>query len=717
MFDARLASKPSTISSVEHWLRQIWNTKRKAKPLIILAGSHADEVVNQDATRVELSALHAHITSLFPIAATILYSKADVKSFEATLLDLCHSHASTKRMLSAKFPKAYGTLLTHIKSYREKHPNIKAIHWAQFLQWAEVCGIIGDDDAKSVLHLLHELGILLYYKASIIRDLVVLNPGWLSLAITQLQLMKENHFHGITQLDQLKDMLRLFKFEAEMLELLKFYELVFELPNNSFLLPFVLPRHARNAPVIPMLQYVRTYKFNFPVFGLCPSLLAFVHYLPNCRILELWATGAALSYNGQIAHISFTSGVSCSSVNFSVSGETNVRRGSSSLFNMLVTGLDMLLEKRHSRYLTEIDKVVHCTYPCCQDKIATESGATFKLSECEHILLQGKNTITCTSEGNHDISIPEIAPDISLFCDVLQLDHSEITQGDKIAEGGYGVLYKGTYKGEPVVIKELKSQDSQTAHEFMRESYLTFGLTHPCVIHLFGVALNPSAMILEYCKYGDLYNFIEKRRMEEDSSITFPFTIRWMIALDIALGLEYLHSLSPPIIHRDMRSPNILLAYLDNDKNHTRAKISDFGLSLPLLHPASGFLSTWDYLPPETLDAGIYTEKSDNYSFASVVQEMLTLRHPYEELEGDPKFGKVISEAGVKHWVRRDKSIIRAIVANTLRPRMPAALTELQRNLLEKCWKQSKDDRPTASQLVKTIRAIISINTIALDST
>jgi len=106
------------------------------------------------------------------------------------------------------------------------------------------------------------------------------------------------------------------------------------------------------------------------------------------------------------------------------------------------------------------------------------------------------------------------------------------------------------------------------------------------------------------------------------------------IALDIASALSYLHNFDPPIIHRDVRSPNILIVSLEPDSK-TFAKLGDFGLSqtsdLKLTEP----LSTWQWLSPEVLNAESisYDESMDTFSFAIVLYELLSRLPPYSEVK------------------------------------------------------------------------------------
>ena len=94
-------------------------------------------------------------------------------------------------------------------------------------------------------------------------------------------------------------------------------------------------------------------------------------------------------------------------------------------------------------------------------------------------------------------------------------------------------------------------------------------LNHPNLVKLYGITLNPLRMILEFVSQGDLFDLIhpkdktdkEKGILGKISEKDFPMEYRLKIALDIAKGMLYLQSITPPIIHRDLRSPNIFVNF------------------------------------------------------------------------------------------------------------------------------------------------------------
>lgn len=216
---------------------------------------------------------------------------------------------------------------------------------------------------------------------------------------------------------------------------------------------------------------------------------------------------------------------------------------------------------------------------------------------------------------------------------------------NKLGSGGYGTVYRATLSdGRTVAIKRAEARASTSTSlpprrtkdkefAFLSELALLSRVNHKNLVRLLGycVEQHERVLVYDFMPNGSLHDHLHKLASSELSS--WPTRLR--VALDAARGIEYLHTYAvPPIIHRDIKSSNILL-----DDSWT-AKVSDFGLSLMNLNDESSpeeslhTAGTVGYMDPEYYRLQNLTAKSDVYSFGVVLLELLSgckVIHRYEE--------------------------------------------------------------------------------------
>ncbi|XP_073318134.1 probable receptor-like protein kinase At1g80640 isoform X2 [Primulina huaijiensis] len=239
----------------------------------------------------------------------------------------------------------------------------------------------------------------------------------------------------------------------------------------------------------------------------------------------------------------------------------------------------------------------------------------------------------------------------------------DFDEGNVIGEDGFGRVYKARFSENiHSAVKKVYAgvQEAETGFEI--EVELLGKIQHQNIVSLLGYCIHGKARFLVYemLENGSLESHLHERNRES----TLNWHLRMKVALDVARGLEHLHEVcDPPLIHRNLKSSNILL---DSKFN---AKLSDFGLAISGGKPNTNnhkFSGTLGYLAPEYLLDGKLTDKSDVYAFGVVLLELLLGRRPVERL-ADAQCQSIVTWA-TPHLMDRSKlpNIVDQAIRNTM---------------------------------------------------
>lgn len=274
-----------------------------------------------------------------------------------------------------------------------------------------------------------------------------------------------------------------------------------------------------------------------------------------------------------------------------------------------------------------------------------------------------------------------------------ETDFNAIVFGPRIGAGGFGEVYKCKWERKMVAIKTLQKIEDDDPHavmaEFMVEMKLMSKLRHPNVVAFLGAAINAPklAIILEFMPGGSLYRAIHRRRRNQLGP--FPLLKSAWIAFGICKGMQYLHSQNPTIVHRDLKSPNILLG-----TNVREVKITDFGLSRLLTgtHVQTGPGGTPEWMAPELLRQDAFDEQSDVYSFGVILWELIMCEKPWK----DDHPMQIVFKVGSR--------------GEKLETPPPEVCVPEIRNLINQCFSHDPAARPRSSELTKMLQSICNRN-------
>ena len=228
--------------------------------------------------------------------------------------------------------------------------------------------------------------------------------------------------------------------------------------------------------------------------------------------------------------------------------------------------------------------------------------------DTDELLIAGERSSMIKSETAH-LDDPNFIP------------FEEITNLKQIEKGSFGVIFEANWRGTKIAVKKLPaSMTDKLKNEFFQEATLMRSLRHPNILQYLGISQTGKevCICMEFMPRGSLY------RILHHANSSFSRSKIKAVCLDTARGMNYLHQQKPPIIHRDLKTHNLLV------DRHWQVKVCDFGLSrITSQNQTMTACGTPSWTAPEVLRNERYTTKADIYGFGIVVWEMFARADPF----------------------------------------------------------------------------------------
>eukprot|EP01119_Soliformovum_irregulare_P005550 TRINITY_DN1729_c1_g1_i4.p1 TRINITY_DN1729_c1_g1~~TRINITY_DN1729_c1_g1_i4.p1 ORF type:complete len:1884 (+),score=634.81 TRINITY_DN1729_c1_g1_i4:134-5785(+) len=555
------------------------------------------------------------------------------------------------------------------------------VYKAQLVSMGDACSLKTHRELLRALRMLADLGELVVYESNLaLHDLTVFSPVWMAGALSAFSKIPSQ---GVINLEQLSEVWQAPYYpqhtHALLLSVLSALDLAFPLHADRGRI--VVPSQLPETPDLDSIgwslstkkkQLGRIFKLQFVPNGIFGRIIYYL--LPFAIKYKMWRNSLWMQCQHRREEIEILVQLEVEKLQL----ELTVRSVQVEIIpSELLEAIETLIQ---NFYQIPLKILIPC--PHCNNQGA-KNQHNFAFEELEALAIQGKRHIRCT---NTDISVrialDQIVPDLTMREFLSnRIDYDDLTVGSQIGEGSAAKVYKGTLDNFQVAIKELlldeqteaprlvtpeNETDSQSKSsvftEFRREVAIMSKLQHPNLVNLKGLCITPRLCIVtEFLAGGNLYKFIH----DDTKQLPWPLIVK--IANDVASGMAYLHAATPPCVHRDLKSPNVLL---NPTNSQTIAKVSDFGLSGAMRTVSNLEVANPRWLAPEVMASGQFSTASDVYSFGVILYELLSRT----DLFADIDFNSVVEDK---------------ILAGE-RPPLPESDEPLFLQLITTCWAQGK---------------------------
>ncbi|XP_076111293.1 leucine-rich repeat serine/threonine-protein kinase 2-like isoform X1 [Mytilus galloprovincialis] len=718
------------------WLSNIY-ARAPGCPVIVV-GTHFDKVHRSQRGNVEKQFIDRlndlktkpgfpDIQAFCPVDCSLEKDNVDLEKLREKIKDVIDNYKVKGQpvmgqMVPASYVKLSDKLAEEAKILLKKSYPI--ISHNQLLKIVKQSSIdLDEEELIQAIRFLHEFGILLHYEdASLqLKDLHFIDPGWLCRMMAQVITVRQiNPFikNGILRKTDTKilftgkkvDKDQPFIYPPELipqyLKLLEKFEIALPHSDTELMIPCYLPD---KKPVLhlPALQkhekICRYYIMPYVQLGLWPRLItrlitfstSFLTKLSRSKMklllevdkqpaINYWKKGVCSIWSENAFYLVEFHSNEKEEIQVTVPNTSN----GAGLLGLLVDHLDALIEEWYPG-LTTVDpylgrELLEKLVPCVDC-----TGQNMKLFRLDDLLHKTENEGTSVYCDVHNgmVKIAALAPELvlmdlnpDLIMDNSQFDFVECEE-KKLGDGGYGAVYRATYKSQPVAVKVFAAiGDVHPLKMLRQEATVLRCLKHPSVVSLLAVGISPHVVVLELAQHLSLGTVLKQEGKLQQ-------IMQHKIALQVAEGLSYLHQMM--IVYRDMKPDNVLI-FSKDPKSLINAKISDYGISrFSMLDGLMLQEGTLAYRAPEVIRGETYSFKADVFSYGITLYSLLTNgKHPFSEFECKGEMDKAIAEGQSVHPIT-EKDV----------PPWPG----MQALLLD-CLHPGPDQRPESSAICDKLR-------------
>ncbi|KAM4677991.1 LOW QUALITY PROTEIN: leucine-rich repeat serine/threonine-protein kinase 2-like [Discoglossus pictus] len=714
-----LSKGPSEVDVIKPWL---FNIKARASSPVILVAPHLD-VSDEKRQKGCISKIKSELYNQrgIPSIQEHHFVNATEESdlltkLRKTIIKEClNFKIRDQPVLGQLIPDSYLELEKRILNERKNAPiEFPVISHKRLLEIVEESHLqLDENELPHAVHFLNESSVVLLHfedPALQLRDLYFVDPQWLCKIMAQILTVKvhgcQRYPKGIIHCTDVENFLskkRKFpkNYMSQYFKLLEKFQIALPLGEEQLLIPSSLSDHK---PVIELPHcenseiIIRLYEISYFPMGfwsrLINRLLEVSTYMLSGRERAqrpnrmYWRQGIYLNWSPEAYCLVESTSLDVNPNSFLKVTVPSCRKGCI-LLGRVVDHIDSLMEEWFPGLLeTDI---------CGEGETLLKKWVLYSFDDGqEHKQILLSDLLTKAEEGDllvnpndprSTIPISQIAPDLVL-ADLprnimLNIEELEFDQAPEflLGDGGFGSVYRASYKGEDVAVKIF---NKHTSLRLLRQELTVLShLHHPSLVCLLAAGVRPRMLVMELAPKGSLDHLLQ----QDSASLTRALQHR--IALHVADGLRYLHSAM--IIYRDLKPHNVLL-FSVHKNSAVIAKIADYGIAQYCcrmgIKTSEG---TPGFRAPEVARGNvIYNQQADVYSFGLLLYDILTS-------------GARMIE-GMKFPNEFDELAIHGKLPDPVKEYNCAAWPEVEL-LIKKCLKENPQERPTSAKVFEILNS------------